>query len=314
MSKFGKADARVEIERVGPLRAFERLCVAVIKLLDEHKNVNPVNMPSAVGVGSSGNAVPLTLDGLKIQDRESVREQIMKELEKDFVSIKKDLAHRGHASTIDKTYAPETYPINVNNQASKRPSSKSIRELTMFSHDGDDRLEGKRFSQPPANNWEVQFKINKPPLPDFDPQADLKYKDRDPRRNLKYFSIDESSSLLSQEYTQLNFRRRQGDDDKFGLRAVDAQKESPERASKGNNIKDLRDSRPGVYGSQGTFQRNADNMLGGGSAVHYGIHSEDRDAMAMQIREAQEKRMQGRVGDINTRVDALYGNILRANR
>ena len=143
----------------------------------------------------------ISLDGLKLNDRQTVREQVMKELEKDIVSIKQDLARRGIKSKIDQPDANEEQ-----DEPNSRPGSKSIRNLTLFSSDST-KINPVFQKQAPGSSqkpWSVPFNLNRPPFPDLDLQNEQKYKQRDPRHQLKYFSFDSSSQDLSRDHTHIS--------------------------------------------------------------------------------------------------------------
>lgn len=103
MSKFvgsGQTKVKAAVERIGPLRAYQKICIAVIKLLDDYKTKNERynNLPAASDERIKKTAV--TLDAIQLTGRDAIREQVMKELEKDFISVRKDLARRGYSSQV----------------------------------------------------------------------------------------------------------------------------------------------------------------------------------------------------------------------
>ena len=210
ISKWGNnvKNVKVPLERLGPLRAFERLCIIVLRLLEEYKTKLETNqlLPEVDQAPQKPNM--MSLDALKLGDRLEIRNKIMKDVEKEFVTIKQDLAKRGYVPQTNPIYPPD----NVNNKEpyeKTRPGSRSIQNLTMFSRSesGNNHLPQKASAKSPP--WSIPFQLNKPAFPDLDLQAKAKYVDRDPRHQIKYFSIDESSSLLSQDLTNLNFNRNQ---------------------------------------------------------------------------------------------------------
>lgn len=209
ISKFAKpGKILVPLERLGPLRAFERLCIQVLKMLEDIKSKMERNelLPELKDTPQKANF--MSLDGLQLNNRENIREKVMKELEKDIILIKSDLAKRGIKSKIDAPFVAQSLAIEKK-ESNSRPGSKSIRNLTIFSSDSEQTNPIFKKYPPPGQGkpWAVPFNINKPPFPDLDLQNQQKYKERDPRHQLKYFSIDDSSQQYSQDNTHISSTR-----------------------------------------------------------------------------------------------------------
>lgn len=293
ISKFDQVGkARVPIQRVGPLKAFQKLCIQVYKMLENYKEKLENNQILPDVDRSPHKATMMSLDAMKLTDRQAIRDRAQREIENDYIKIPRDQTAREFRSEANAKVYRDQGPANLNPQLESQPGSKTMmKDLSIFSHSESMSLSGRHRQKKPSN-WSVPFQINKPVFPDVDLERELKYRDRDPRRDIKYFSIDESSSLASRELTRLNFRRQEDDTKK---RSTFEQQGQMIMASK--------------YGSSSTAQ----NIQPARSEGPVRLPGDDRDEMIRRIMKEAENQFSMPTG-AKRRVDDIYTNLIKSSK
>lgn len=292
ISKFEQAGkAKVSIERIGPLRGFQRLCIQVYKMLENYKEKLENNQILPDVDRSPQKATIMSLDAMKLTDRQAVRNRAQKTIENDYITIPRDQeAKEFHSEANAKAYKDQG-AANLNPQLESQPGTRTMmRDLTIFSHSDSMNSTGRHKQKKPSN-WTVPFQINKPVFPDNDLERELKYRDRDPRKDLKYFSIDESSSLISKDLTRLNFRR----------------KEEPIKKStfeeQGNRIMASK------YGTSSSTQ----NLNAARSEGPVRLPRDDREEMMRKIMKEAEAQFRMPTGS-KKKVDDAFANLLKSSK
>lgn len=206
LSKFGQpGTTKVPLSRLGPLRAFQRLCIKVYKLLENYKEKLEKNQIQPEADRSPLRPGMMSLDGLNLPQRADLRDQAKKAIQNDYITLPRGEIDRLYQSDINVNQI-NTNPGNFNKQLESEPNTKEKKDLTIFSHNDSISSQDFRKKQPKKSNWAIPFQLNKPVFPDVDLKREEKHKNRDPRQDLKYFSLDDDSSLISHEATKLNFR------------------------------------------------------------------------------------------------------------
>lgn len=233
----------------------------------------------------------LSLDAMKLPGRAELRERAQQEIEKDYLRLPPN-TDREFLSEINFKNHKDERPGDFDRQLDPQPGTRTmVRDLTIFSH--SDSLSVVEKKKPKRlENWSVPFQINKPVFPDIDLEKDLKYRNRDPRKDIKYFSIDESSSLASKDLTRLQFRRPDQDP-----------KQPSTFAKQGQRIM------ASNYGSSASTQ----HLLPSKSEGPVRLPGDDREEMIRKIMEGANRQFDMPTGALK-RVDDIYTNLLKSSK
>jgi hypothetical protein len=293
LSKFGQPGTmKVPLQRIGPLRAFQRLCVQVYKLLENYKERLEKNQIVPEVDASPQRANMMSLDGLKLPHRNDLRDQARKAIEKDDLRMPRGEIDKMFQSAMEPQHKP-TNPGNINKQLDSVPNTKELKNLSIFSHSESNTTQDFRKKHAKKANWAIPFQLNKPVFPEVDLKREEKYKNRDPREELKYFSLDEESSFASREATKLQFRPSD------------------------NRHKS-------ILGRQGEFALSNPQMRPAISTtslpqVHMRpdgpvkLPGDERDAMVRMMQESAERNYNLRTVNLR-KVDDVYAHLLKSNK
>lgn len=266
-----------------------RVCVLVLRFFDDYaKDPNIADKPDTVlNTKRSQASIPMSLDAMKLYDKDAIKEEIMRQLQGEIASVKMDALKRGFVSKVDAPVQPmvtrifRDKPGDMNDQLNlSRPGTNSIRELTIFS--SEDSLDGNNLPGQKYNNqkgnWQIPFQVNKPPLADVNFAAEARQKNRDPRRDIKYFSFEDSSSSSSQfQPTTVNFKKE------------------PQQL--------------GGLGGSAVLRQSGNRVL---ETPQGNLPGEAREDIIRGLMQAQEEKYRARVGDLK-RIETAYRGLLGNN-
>lgn len=233
---------------------------------------------------------PMNLDSLKLQDKDAIKLEIMRQLEGEIASVKMDALKKGFVSKVDapvqpmvtRIYKDKPGDMNADNHLNlSRPGTNSAHQLSIFSSDDSlaDLPQQKYASNKNNAGWSIPFQINKPPLADINIQAEMQQKYRDPRKDIKYFSFDDSSDTgagggSTYKPTTVNYVREK------------------EIASV-------------PMGASSLLRQSGTRAL----AAQPPLPGEAREEIIRALMQAQEEKYKGRSGDIK-RVDTVYRGLI----